>query len=215
MSPWFCTAILLQFPASVQNILYRDILHTVGCELAGGSRQATFLQESKFCAYVFWKKVKSSEGFIGECLSCGGILPESRVHWSRTHSSSSPAPETVPGVQSQLRRQIQGSSPNYGDSSRGLVLATETAPGVWSQLRRQFQGSSPSSGDSSRQCCGSGPFFVRIRIRGSGFLNTDPDPDDPKKAGSDRIRILLRFVLDVSKINIFFYGIFLPNLIIL
>ena len=39
--------------------------------------------------------------------------------------------------------------------------------------------------------------FFRIRIRGSGFLKTDPDPDDPKKAGSDRIRILLRYVLDV------------------
>ena len=43
--------------------------------------------------------------------------------------------------------------------------------------------------------------FFRIRIRGSGFLNTDPDPDDPKKAGSDqiqiRIRILLRYVLVV------------------
>ena len=38
--------------------------------------------------------------------------------------------------------------------------------------------------------------FFRIRIRESGFLNTDPDPDpdDPKKG---RIRILLRYVLDV------------------
>ena len=40
---------------------------------------------------------------------------------------------------------------------------------------------------------------LQIRIRGYGFLNTDPDPDrdDPKKAGSDRIWILLRYVLDV------------------
>ena len=30
-----------------------------------------------------------------------------------------------------------------------------------------------------KQCCGFGPFF-RIRIRESGFENTDPDPDpDP------------------------------------
>ena len=43
------------------------------------------------------------------------------------------------------------------------------------------------------------------RIR--GFLNTDPDPDDPKKAGSDwiRIRILLRYVLVVRKINNFLW----------
>ena len=41
--------------------------------------------------------------------------------------------------------------------------------------------------------------FFGIRIRGSGFLNTDPDPGDPKKTGSDRfrIRILLRYIFDV------------------
>ena len=33
------------------------------------------------------------------------------------------------------------------------------------------------------QFCGSGPFF-RIRIHGSGFQNSDPDPVDPKKTGS-------------------------------
>ena len=35
---------------------------------------------------------------------------------------------------------------------------------------------------------------IWIRIRGFGFKNLDPDPSDPKKAGSDRIRILLRNV---------------------
>ena len=41
------------------------------------------------------------------------------------------------------------------------------------------------------------PIRFRIRIRGSGFQNTDPDPGDPKKTGSDRIRILLSYVFDV------------------
>ena len=50
--------------------------------------------------------------------------------------------------------------------------------------------------NNNNQCCGSGPFF-RIRIRGSGFKNTDPDPGDPKKTGSDRIRIRLRYDFDV------------------
>ena len=40
------------------------------------------------------------------------------------------------------------------------------------------------------------PFF-RIRIRGIGFQNPDPDPGDPKKTGSDRIRIQPRYVFDV------------------
>ena len=50
-------------------------------------------------------------------------------------------------------------------------------------------------------------FRIRIPIRGSGFLNPDPDPGDPKKTGSDRIRIRiripLRYVLDVQQNNIF------------
>ena len=29
------------------------------------------------------------------------------------------------------------------------------------------------------------------------FTDLDPDPSDPKNAGSDRIRILLRYVFDV------------------
>ena len=43
--------------------------------------------------------------------------------------------------------------------------------------------------------------FFRIRMRGSGFKNTDPDPEDSKKTGSDRIRIriILRYVFDVKQ----------------
>ena len=36
------------------------------------------------------------------------------------------------------------------------------------------------------QCCKSGPFFGSGS--GSGFKNTDPNPEDPKKTRSDRIR---------------------------
>ena len=51
--------------------------------------------------------------------------------------------------------------------------------------------------------------FFRIRIRRSGFLNTDPELGDLKKTGSDQIliwiRILLRYVFIFSKINIFLW----------
>ena len=49
--------------------------------------------------------------------------------------------------------------------------------------------------------------FFRIRIRGSGFKNSDPDPGDPKEAESDRIRIriLLDMCLMFSKINHFLW----------
>ena len=40
-------------------------------------------------------------------------------------------------------------------------------------------------------------FRIGIQISGSGFKNPDPDPGDPKKTGSDRIRILLRRVFYV------------------
>ena len=48
-------------------------------------------------------------------------------------------------------------------------------------------------------------FRIWIWIHGSGFQNPDPDPVDPKKTGSDRIRILyLDMFLMFSKINKFF-----------
>ena len=57
--------------------------------------------------------------------------------------------------------------------------------------------------------------FFRIRIHRSGFQNPDPDPVDPKKTGSDRIRILLRYVFHVQQNKQLLYGIFIPNLNIL
>ena len=41
--------------------------------------------------------------------------------------------------------------------------------------------------------------FVRIR-----FLNTDPDPDDPKKTAFNRLQVLLRYVFDVKQNKYFF-----------
>ena len=46
------------------------------------------------------------------------------------------------------------------------------------------------------QCCGSGQFFESGSGSADPVLNS-PDPGDPKKTGSDRIKILLRYVLDV------------------
>ena len=49
---------------------------------------------------------------------------------------------------------------------------------------------------SADQCCGFSPFFsdpARIRIRGSGFYNPDPDLGDPKKTGSDHLDMVLMF----------------------
>ena len=73
---------------------------------------------------------------------------------------------------------------------------------------KQFSWKNPwETPDSLEQCCGSSPFFsdldprIRFLKSGSGW---------PQK---DRIRILLRYVLIFSKINnLYFYGIFKPNL---
>ena len=43
-------------------------------------------------------------------------------------------------------------------------------------------------------------FRIQIRLRGSGFKNPDPDLGNPKKTGSDRIRIRIhRYVFDVQQ----------------
>ena len=67
-----------------------------------------------------------------------------------------------------------------------------------------------------KQCCGSGPFF-RIRIRGSGLKNPDPDPVDQKRPGPDPVDqkrpdptgsgsgFYLDMFLMFSKINIFLW----------
>ena len=57
--------------------------------------------------------------------------------------------------------------------------------GGGSNFKNTFKTKLNSSLMCFSQCRGSGPFFLRIRIRGSSFQNPDLDPGDPKRRDPD------------------------------